>query len=187
MPSKTSKKQLILDYARAHRLEEIGLQEIRAIDRALRRGVGSDHKTSASYIANVLRDAGTRVHYNDRYVAPSMEEPYASRLKGLLRFSDLESAEASLAKLDAVYREYRAVSDRVGTGLVRTLALKGKQRAESLASDSRLSPEKRQEKQEISRWFKVWLEVSDLFFDWLELRKRSEDFQKILGCDGQPE
>ncbi len=113
-----------------------------------------------------------------------MEEPYASRLNGVLGFSDLEHAEASLSKLDAIYREYRAVSDRVGTGLVRSLALRGKQRAESLAANPRISPEKRREKQEISRWFKVWLEVSDLFFDWLELRKRSEDFQKIFVRDG---
>jgi hypothetical protein len=53
-----------------------------------------------------------------------------------------------------------------------------------VASNPRVSPEKRREKQEIGRWFRVWLEVSDLFFDWLELRKRSEDFQKLFGRDG---
>ncbi len=186
VPNNSSKKQLILDYAQARHLARAGAREIRAIDHELRRHLGPEHKTSPSYIANVLRQAGTRIEYNDRYVDPSMEEPYTSRLEGLLQFSDFETAEASLKKLDEVYREYRAVSDRVGTGLVRALAIKGKQRAESLAANPRVSQEKRQEKREIACWFRVWLEVSDLFFDWLELRKNSEDFQKLFGRDGQP-
>ncbi len=183
MPNK-SKKQLILDYALARRLERAGAREIRAIDYELRRHLG--RSTSHSYIANVLREGGTRVEYNSRYVDPSMEEPYAGRLEGLLRFSDLESAKGSLERLDALYREYRAVSDRIGTGLVRSLVLKGRERAESLAANPRVNREKRQEKQEIARWFRVWLEVPDLFFDWLELRKRSEDFLSLFGRDGQP-
>jgi hypothetical protein len=127
------------------------------------------------------------VDYDDRYVDPLMEEPYASRLEGALQFRDLESAEASLQKLDAIYREYRNASDRVGTTLVRSLVLKGRQRAESLAANSRVSPEKRREKQEIANWFRVWLETSDLFFDWLELRKESEEFQRLFSDHrGQP-
>ena len=109
-----------------------------------------------------------------------MEEPYASRLAGALEFRDFASAEASLQKLDAFYREYRQVSDRVGTSLVRALVLKGKQRAESLGASPRVHPDKRREKQEIASWFRVWLEASDLFFDWLELRKRSEEFQRLF-------
>ena len=126
--------------------------------------------------------------YEDRYVDPLMEEPYASRLQGALRFHDRESAEASLQKLDAIYREYRDASDRVGTTLVRSLVLKGRQRAGSLAANSRVRPEKRREKQEIANWFRVWLETSDLFFDWLELRKQSEEFQRLFSDHrGRPE
>jgi hypothetical protein len=126
------------------------------------------------------------VDYDDRYVDPLMEEPYASRLEGALQFCDLESAEGSLQKLDAIYCEYRNAADRVGTTLVRSLVLKGKQRAESLAANSRVSPEKRREKQEIANWFRVWLETSDLFFDWLELRKESEEFQRLFS-DHRPQ
>lgn len=181
-----SKKEIILDCFRARRLDRVGAREIRAIDADLRR-LGTEDKTAHSYIANVLREAGARVDYNDRYVNPWMEEPYASRLNGLLEFRDFERAEASLRKLDTVYREYREDTDRVGTSLVRELALKGKQRAESLAANPRVSPAKRQEKQEIARWFKVWLEVCDLFFDWLELRKQSEEFRRLFPSrDGRP-
>jgi len=55
-----------------------------------------------------------------------------------------------------------------------------------VANNPRISPEKRREKTEIARWFQVWLEVSDLFFDWLELRKQSEEFQRLFGHDGHP-
>ncbi|MBZ5564748.1 MAG: hypothetical protein LAP13_20295, partial [Acidobacteriia bacterium] len=47
---------------------------------------------------------------------------------------------------------------------------------------------KRQEKLDIAHWFHVWLETPDLFFDWLELRKASEDFRKLFGAgDGAEE
>lgn len=178
MPKATSKKQLILSLLRQRGLERVGEAEIRDLQGELRRRLGPDQSASLSYIAATLRASGARVDYDDRYVGPFLEEPYASRLDGALRFRDLASAEESLCRLDAAYREYRAVSDRVGTSLVRSLVLKGKQRAEGLAANPRVNPRKRREKQEIARWFHVWLETSDLFFDWLELRKRSEEFRR---------
>lgn len=186
MTKANSKKRLILDLCQARGLERVGEPEIRALQGELRQRLGSNYETSPSYIANVLRHAGKRVDYDDRYVDPLMEEPYASRLEGALQFRDLESAEGSLQKLDAIYREYRNASDRVGTTLVRSLVLKGRQRAESLAANSRVSPEKRREKQEIANWFRVWLETSDLFFDWLELRKESEEFQRLFSDHRPP-
>jgi len=135
-------------------------------------------------VAGVLAEAGIRVEIDDKYVDPWMDEPYAGRLKGLLEFGDFAKAENSIRKLDAAYREYRELGDRVGVGLVRTLLLKGKQRAASLASNPRLSPQKREEKQEIASWFRVWLEAPDLFADWLDLRKESPEFQRRFGADG---
>jgi hypothetical protein len=185
VPNTPSKKQIILEYCQARGLDHVGTEEVRAIGNELRRRLGPDHRISSSYIVSVLRAAGKRVEYEDRYSGPPMEEPYASRLKGVLQFHDLESAEASLRNLDAIYREYRAASDRAGTSLVRLLVRKGKLRAQSLAANPRVSPEKRREKEEIARWFRVWLETPDLLFDWLELRKASEEFQKLFpGMDG---
>jgi hypothetical protein len=181
VPGKLSKKQIILEYCRAKALERIGSEEIRVLENELRARLGSDLKTSPSYIARVLREAGKNVEYNDRFTDPLMEEPYASRLGNLLQFHDFPSAEASLRKLDEVYREYQQASDRTGTGLVRSLLQKGKLRAGSLAANPRVSQEKRAEKAEIATWFRIWLETPDLFFDWLELRKASEEFQRLSG------
>ena len=166
-----------------HGLERASTQEIRAIDAEVRRRLGPDVRTAPSYIANVLSEAGTHVEFAGRsgpFVDPPMEEPYATRLKGALQFHDLESAEAAIRMLDALRREYQQASDRAGVELVRSLALKGKQRAESLGASARVRPEKRREKQEIASWFRVWLETPELFFDWLGLRKQSEEFQRTF-------
>ena len=100
--------------------------------------------------------------------------------KGLLQLRDLGSALASLQKIDTLYRQYREVSDRVGTSLARELAAKSELRAKNMAVNVRLGQGKRNEKREIARWFKVWLEVPDLFFDWLEMRQKSREFQRMF-------
>ena len=184
MPRALSKKQAILEYCRTKRLERIGPEEIRALENELHSRLGPNLKTSPSYIARVLREAGKDVEYRDRFSGPPMEEPYASRLRDLLQFHDFASAEASLRKLDEAYREYREASDRTGAGLVRSLLQKGKLRASSMAGNPRVGPDKRAEKAEIATWFRVWLETPDLFFDWLELRKASEEFRRLFCSEG---
>jgi len=173
-----TKKQIILEYCRAKAWERIGRQEIRALENELRVRLGA--KTSPSYIAGVLRAAGKNVEYYDRFADPQIEEPYASRLRGLIEFHDLSSAEATLRKLDEIYRQYRDASDRAGMRWVRTLLLKGKLRASSLAANPRVNQQKRAEKAEIAAWFRIWLETPDLFFDWLDLRKASEEFRRLF-------
>jgi len=173
-----SKKQLILESCERAQFDRVGAREIRAVEAEVCRKLGPANHVSPSYIANVLRRAGKRVEYNDRFVDPWMEEPYASRLQGLLKFHDFQAGEDSLRKLDVVYREYRETADREGTQLIRTLVLKGRDRARSLAANPRLNPQKRQEKEEIAFWFNVWADNVDLFFDWLEIRKQSEDFKR---------
>jgi hypothetical protein len=181
---RATKKHIILDYCRARNLERINQEELRAVRDELRRRLGPQDKTSLAYVASVLREAGLQVEYEDHYSGPAMEEPYASRLAGVLEFHDLVSAERSLLKLDAIYHDYRSARDRVGMNLVRALVTKGKLRAQSLAANPRVQPQKRLAKQEISRWFQVWLETPDLLPDWLALRKSSEEFRALFG-DGK--
>jgi len=123
------------------------------------------------------------VEYTE-HKAPILQSPtedhHEQRLKGLLKLQDLDCAFTSLQKVDALYREYREASDRVGTSLARELVAKGEQRAKNMAGNLRLSAQKRREKQEIAQWFKVWLEVPDLFFDWVEMRQGSREFQKLF-------
>jgi hypothetical protein len=179
-----SKKQCVLDYGRAQKLERVTEDELRAIRSELQLRLGARGKTSLAYIASVLRAAGYRVEYEDRYSEPVPPGPYAGRLEGVLEFHDLDSAERSLLKLDALYRDYRSAADPVGAKWVCALVKWGKQRAQGLAANSRVRPEKRMEKQEIARWFQVWLETPDLLADWLALRKSSDEFHALFARGG---
>jgi len=181
VPPKASKKQILLDYFPARGKQPVELSDLNAARNELRRLLGSGDRTSLGYIASILREAGHEVRYEDRYSDPVMPEPYANRLKGVLEFHDLASAEKSLLRLDAIFCEYLNASDRLGTTWVRVLVKKGKLRAQSLAANPRVQAQKRREKQEIACWFQVWLETPDLFASWLELRKSSEEFQSLFG------
>ena len=183
MPPRASKKQILLDFFQARDKRPIEAGDLNAARNELRRQLGPGDRTSPEYIASILREAGYEVHYEDRYSDPVLPEPYASRLKGVLEFRDLASAEQSLLRLDAIFREYSSAADRLGTMMVRALVKKGKLRARSLAANPRVHAQKRQEKQEIARWFQVWLETPDLFVDWLALRKSSDEFRKLF-ADG---
>ena len=176
MPPKASKKQILLDFFRPRGKPPIEPSDLHAARNELRRQRGPGDRTSLGYIASILREAGYEVRYEDAYSDPAMPEPYAGRLRGVLEFHDLASAEQSLLKLDELFREYRRARDPQGEKWVRALVIKGKMRARSLAANPRVQPQKRQEKQEIASWFQVWLETPDLFADWLALRKSSDEF-----------
>jgi hypothetical protein len=179
-----SKKTLILEYREAHALQHAGASEIEAIESELRARLGDSGKTARSYIADVLRAAGTRVDdsgFGSRSSNRITLEPYSARLNGLLQFGNFDAAERCLHNLDKAYREYLDHSDHLGVRLVRAVALKGKSRAWSLAGNPRVSQAKREEKQEIAAWFRVWLQSPDLFWDWLELRQQSDEFARKFG------
>jgi hypothetical protein len=46
-----------------------------------------------------------------------------------------------------------------------------------IARNHKVEPQKRAEKEEIANWFRIWLETPDVFFDWLDVRKQSPEFQ----------
>jgi hypothetical protein len=178
---RASKKRIILELHLPRGPKRVEAAELRAIRDELRNRLGPGDRTSLGYIASVLREAGHEVQYEDRYSDLDMPEPYRSRLQGVLEFHDLASAERSLLKLDAIYREYQGASDRAGARWVYALVKKGKLRARSLGANPRVEARKRIEKQEIARWFQVWLETPDLLADWLELRKSSAEFRNLFG------
>ena len=61
VPKNQSKKQIILDLRRELGLERAGEQAMRRIQAGLRRRLGAEDGASLSYIASVLREAGTPV------------------------------------------------------------------------------------------------------------------------------
>jgi len=106
------------------------------------------------------------------------EGQYEEEFQDLLHFATLEDAEMCLVRLDELLRKFQAEGENAAAERVLEVARLGRRRAEMIARNHKVDPEKRAEKEEIMQWFKVWLETPDAFFDWLEVRKASADFQK---------
>ena len=105
------------------------------------------------------------------------EGQYEEEFSDLLHFSTLDEAEMCLVRLDELLRKFLAEGESAAAERVREVARLGRRRAEMIARNHKVDARKRAEKEEIAQWFGIWLNTPDAFFDWLEVRKQSPDFQ----------
>ncbi|HLZ11711.1 MAG TPA: hypothetical protein VKP58_03905 [Candidatus Acidoferrum sp.] len=169
-----TKKALILETA-----SEIGAEKWTAaeIDQLRRRMIaehGEAAKTGADYIADVLKSAGLKVNLSQ---IEEVEDQFEEEFEDLLHFKTLGDAEVSLMRLDELWRRFQAHGEKAAAGRVLDVARLGKRRAEMIARNRKVEPQKRAEKDEMANWFRIWLETPDAFFDWLDVRKKSPEFQ----------
>jgi len=169
-----TKKEMILQTAR-----EIGAQrytpaEIDQLRRRMMAEYGEEGKTGSEYIADVLKDAGLKVVLT---LQEEAEEQYEEEFEDLLHFKTLEDAEVCIMRLDELMRKFQTHGERAAVERVLDIARMGKRRAEMIARNHKVEPQKRAEKEEIANWFRIWLETPDVFFDWLDVRKQAPEFQ----------
>jgi len=112
-----------------------------------------------------------------------IESPYGEVLTGILAFSTFAEAEETLRKLDVLFQQYQLVGDKKGMKYCRQIAVLGRRRAEFISRNKKVCLQKRLHKKEMADWFRVWLETPALFEDWLSMRKRTEEFKKLLKPD----
>lgn len=173
----STKKALILAVAQDLGKARFTAAEIEQIRRQLIAQFGEQAKTSAEYIASVLEESGMRVvmaHQSDT------EGRYEEEFSDLLHFTTLDEAEMCLVRLDELLRKFLAEQERTAAERVREVGRLGRRRADMISRNQKVDPEKRREKKEIAQWFAIWLETPDAFFDWLEVRKQSPEFQALF-------
>src|SRR5712671_6542107 len=170
-----TKKALILQDARAIGAQKFTPAELEQLRRRLLAEHGEAGKTGMEYIADVLKDAGQKVVLSQQEEA---EEQYEEEFEDLLHFKTLEDAEVSIMRLDELMRKFQTHDERAAVERVLNVARLGKRRAEMIARNVKVEPSKRAEKLEIASWFRIWLETPDAFFDWLDVRKQSPEFQE---------
>jgi hypothetical protein len=180
----STKKALILAAARGLAKARFTPAEIEQIRRQLIAQAGVRGKTSPDYIVNVLKQAGLRVAWPTRLDA---EEQYEEEFADLLHFSTLDEAEMCLVRLDELLRKFAHEGEPGAAERVREVARLGRRRAEMIARNQKVDAQKRTEKEEIARWFGIWLDTPDAFFDWLEVRKHSSEFQRKFPPDSDEE
>jgi len=179
-----SKKELILSAARELGKPIYSPAEIEQIRRKLIAEHGEAGKTSADYIEDVLAEAKMRVVHS---VHVDPQGQYEEEFQDLLHFATLEEAEVCLVRLDELLRKFETEGERAGEGRVLEIARLGRRRAEMIAHNHKVDAAKRKEKEEIARWFAVWLEQPDAFFDWLEIRKQSPEFRELFAREAETE
>ncbi|MGH9700863.1 MAG: hypothetical protein ACRD52_15585 [Candidatus Acidiferrales bacterium] len=180
-----TKKAMILEIAQSLGKARFTPAEIEQIRRRLIAQLGATQgKTSADSIVSVLEEAGLRVVWSTR---SDTEGRYEEEFHDLLHFSTLEEAEMCLVRLDELLRKFLIEQEAAAAERVREVARLGRRRAEMIARNHKVDSLKRAEKEEVAHWFAIWLETPDAFFDWLEVRKASADFQKRFpqGADGE--
>ncbi|HEV2204898.1 MAG TPA: hypothetical protein VGR36_00055 [Candidatus Acidoferrales bacterium] len=177
-----TKKSLILKIAREMGQERFTQNEIEEICRRVIAEGGPASKTPAEYVESVLKEAGLRVAWSAR---EETEDRYEEEFKELLHFADLGEAEMCIVRLDELLRKFEGLKEPAAAERVREVARLGRRRAEMIAHNQKVDAAKREEKNEIARWFAIWLETPDAFFDWLEVRKQSREFQKKFAARGE--
>jgi hypothetical protein len=176
--SPETKKRKILELAEDLGVEQFTPAEVEQIRRQLIARHGAQFKTTPEYILEVLEDAGLRVNWSTQ---EDSEDLYEEEFRDLLHFATLEEAEICLMRLDELARKFRAENEHAAVKRVLEVGRLGRRRAEMIARNPRVDPQKREEKKEILEWFRIWLEAPETFFDWLDVRKGSPDFQKRFG------
>jgi hypothetical protein len=166
---------MILEIARELAVPRFTPAEVEQIRRQLVARLGPGGKTSPDYIAGVLETAGMRIVWSTK---ADTQGQYEEEFQDLLHFANLEDAEMCIMRLDELYRKFKEDDERAAMERVLEVARMGRRRAEMIARNHKVEPEKRAEKEEIMQWFQTWLETPDAFFDWLEARKASPDFQR---------
>lgn len=180
----TTKKSLILETARRIGVQKWTPAEIEQLRRRLIAEHGEGGKTSAEYVAEVLESAGWKLLLSQQEDA---EDQYEEEFEDLLHFKTLEDAEVSVMRLDELMRKFREQGENAAVERVLSVARLGKRRAEMIARNQKVEAPKRAEKEEIASWFRIWLETPDAFFDWLDVRKRSAEFQRKFPQAGAEE
>jgi hypothetical protein len=177
--SEESKKKHILEVADALDVELYTPAEVEQIKRQMVARFGAHSKCTPEYIVEVLEDAGLRVNWSTQ---ADSEDIYEEEFRDLLHFATLEDAEMCLMRLDELVRKFREEGEHAAVRRVLEVGKLGRRRAEMIARNHRVDPKKREEKQEILEWFRLWLQAPETFFDWLDVRKKSPDYQRRFGA-----
>ena len=170
-----TKRAMILQTAQQIGAEKWTPAEIDQLRRKLIAEHGEDGRTGSDYVAEVLKGAGLKVNLSQ---LEEVEDQFEEEFEDLLHFKTLNDAEVSLMRLDELWRRFQAHGEKAAAGRVLEVARMGKRRAEMIARNHKVEPYKRQEKEEIASWFRIWLETPDAFFDWLDVRKQAPDFRE---------
>ena len=187
-PAPANRRELIIEVWDRLGRTALGEDELREIQRSIRSKFGEGADESPAAIARVLADEGAElrhpevIEFDARWRQGKLEKD-GGLFKGIEDFLAgkllrLKKAEALIKKLEKLRERAEDSGDRIAARETRNTAVSVRQVAELLAKDRKLNQPERAEQAEIAEWLKVWIQTPGLFADWLDLRRRSPEFQK---------
>ena len=143
-----------------------------------------NHELGPAAIARMLADEGAELKHPEiiETDAEWRQTRIETNTKELVRLSSaqvmtLRTAEKFIDELEQLRGQFELNEDRQALAQVRTLGSESRRLAESIARNRLAEQTVRVEQAEIAEWLKVWLQTPALFKDWLELRRRSDEFR----------
>jgi hypothetical protein len=179
-----TKRDLMIEVWEYLDCESVGAEELEAVTEVVRERFGEGAVESPVIVARLLADEGAELRHAEVLELDARwrtQDPYEAMFRNVLRFSTFDEAAASIRRLENLRKQFKRKNDREGLRLVREAGLKGKRRAQMIASNAKVAERKRAEKSEMAEWFTVWLNQPEIFEDWLGLRQSSEDFRARFG------
>jgi|ERR1051325_11003772 hypothetical protein len=143
-----------------------------------------NHELGPAAVARMLADEGAELKHPEiiEIDAQWREARMETKAKELVRLYSpqvmtLGTAEKFIDELEQVRRQFELNEDRQALAQVRTIGSESRRLAESIARNRLAEQTVRNEQAEIAEWLKVWLQTPALFKDWLDLRRRSNEFR----------
>jgi hypothetical protein len=178
-----TKQDLMIEVWEALDCESVGRTEIEAIETAIASRFGSGAVESPMKTARLLADEGAELRHPEIMeldVERRTSDDRAAEFRNLIKFSDFKQAEVTFKNLENLRQKYLRDNDREGLRRLRAKAQQGRERALMIGKNQNVKARKREEKNEIAEWFRVWLETPEILRTWLNIRKKSLDFQNLF-------
>jgi hypothetical protein len=168
----TTKDQVILELWEQTGSDIVNASALTLIQDALAQRFGSE--SSPASIARVLADHGASLGHPEILQADvRWRERQHTFTPDDLTFNTIQSAFAFIEKLGQSDNQRQSI-------------LQIKSELEWLSTSSTAPPNRRAVAREVAQWLAVWLQNSQIFPDWLALRRSTTEFQELFGTFPPP-
>ena len=178
-----TKEDLIIEVWEHLDCESVGALELEQIQKAVTETFGEGAVESPAAIARTVADEGAVLRHPE--VLEFDTRWRSQRLTALispdeLDFSDLIESAKSITKLDDLRQRFEGEGDEIKLQRLQELVITIKGEFQTLARSRIVDEKSRVEARELVQWLTVWLQEPNMFEDWLDLRRRSEEFRQLL-------
>ena len=176
-----TKTDLIIEVWEKLDCENVGADEIMAIESVVGDQFGKSAVDSPMRIARILADEGADLRHAEimeLWIDRRSDVPHGAEFRNLSKFSNLSEALSTLRNYENLRRRFLKDGDKEGMRLIREEALSAKKEIlERKGSDTKSTVER----SEMTEWITIWLQSPDVFENWVGLRQNSPEFVSKFG------